>query len=160
MGLQHVDLGSSEHEMTEATVHRLFQREVVEGVDEVGPVKVRVNAEHLAEDGLADINELNWEAAALSNPVARASQCGKRSVQGSWTSWDGSIGPWCIEATGSKTSRRDGRTIGVLRKGYASWVSREKVGVIYLSGYPSLHEGDVFISRDFNRLLARVQPSE
>lgn len=99
MGLQHVDLGSSEHKMTETTVHGLFQREVVEGVDKMSPVKVRVNAEHLAEDGLADIDELDWEAAALSNPVARASQRGKRGVQGSWTGRNGSVGPWCIKAT-------------------------------------------------------------
>ena len=59
MGLQHIDFGSSEDEVTETAVHWLLEAEVKEGIDEVGPVEVSVNTEHLSEDGLADLNEID-----------------------------------------------------------------------------------------------------
>ena len=74
MGLQHIDFGSSEDEVTEAAVHWLLEAEVKEGIDEVGPVEVSVNTEHLSEDGLADLNEIDWEPTALANPVTRSSK--------------------------------------------------------------------------------------
>lgn len=74
MGLQHLDLGSGEHEVREAAVHWLLEAEVVEWFDEVGPVEMSIDTEHLAEDCLTDVNELNGEATALADPVARTSK--------------------------------------------------------------------------------------
>lgn len=72
MWLQHVNLSGSENEVAEATVHWLLEIEMIEGFNEVRPVEVRVDTEHLTEDSLADIDEVNWETAALANPVTRA----------------------------------------------------------------------------------------
>ena len=74
MRLQHVNLGGGKDEVAEAAVHTLFEIEMIEGFNKVGPVQVSVNAEHLTEDGLTDIVELAREAAALSNPVTRPSK--------------------------------------------------------------------------------------
>lgn len=102
--LEHVDLGGGEDEVAEAAVECLLQTQVVEGLDEVRPVEVRVNAEHLAEDGLADVGELDWETTALSNPVAGASKLGERSVERCWTSWDWSVGSWGVESARCESS--------------------------------------------------------
>lgn len=98
MGLQHVDLSSSKDEVTEAAVHSLLQAEIVERIDEVGPVEVSVDTEHLAEDLLTDIEELNWEAAALANPVTRSSKLRERGSQGCWAGWDWGICARCVES--------------------------------------------------------------
>jgi hypothetical protein len=74
MRLQHINLGRGKDEVTKAAVHALFEIEVVERIDEVGPVEMGVDTEHLAENRLADIDELGREATALSNPVTGASQ--------------------------------------------------------------------------------------
>jgi hypothetical protein len=52
----------------------LIKVEMVEWFDEVSPVEVRINTEHLAEDCLADVDKLWWEAAALANPITRTSK--------------------------------------------------------------------------------------
>jgi len=62
--------------MTEVTVKVLVKAEVVE-VDEVSPVEVSVDTEHLTEDGLADVNEVLWKATALANPIARTRELGQ-----------------------------------------------------------------------------------
>jgi len=72
--LQHVNLHGSKNEVAEATVHTLLEVEVVEWLDEVGPVQVSIDTEHLAEDGLADIVKLRGKTTALSNPVTLASK--------------------------------------------------------------------------------------
>ena len=41
-----------------------------------------------------------------------------------------------------------------------SGIGWEDVSVVDLARYPSLHKRDVFMSRDFNRLFAGVQPGE
>lgn len=97
MRLQHVNLGSSKDEVTEAAVHALFEIEMIEGFNEVGPVEVSVNTEHLTEDGLADVVELAREAAAFSNPVTGASKLRKRCIQVGRSSGDWSIGSWSVE---------------------------------------------------------------
>ena len=43
MRLQHVDFRCSEDKVTETAVHALLQIEVIEGIDEVGPVEMRVD---------------------------------------------------------------------------------------------------------------------
>ncbi len=91
MRLQHVDLHSSQNEVTEAAVQGLLETEMVERIDEVGPVEMSVYTEHLAEDSLADVVKLSWEATALANPVAGASKLGEGGVERCGTSWDGSV---------------------------------------------------------------------
>ena len=54
--------------MAEAAVHGLLQVEA-EHVVKVRPVQVRVDAEHLPEDGLARLHKVLREAAPLANPV-------------------------------------------------------------------------------------------
>lgn len=58
--------------MTETAVHCLLETEVVEGVNEVSPVEVGIDAEHLTEYLLAYVKELGWESTALSNPFTRS----------------------------------------------------------------------------------------
>ena len=74
MRLQHIDLRRGENKVTEATVHWLLETEMIERINEVSPVKMSVDTEHLTEDRLADLDKVGWEAAALTNPVARASK--------------------------------------------------------------------------------------
>ena len=71
LSLQHIDLRSRENEVAEAAVHALFDIQVVERIDEVSPVEVGVDAEHLSEDSLAHFDKVGREATALTNPVAR-----------------------------------------------------------------------------------------
>lgn len=160
MWLQHVDLGGSKDEVAETAVHWLLKVEVVEWFDEMGPVQVRVDSEHLTEDGLADIDELLRETTALANPVTRACKLREGGVQGGWTSRDRSVGARGIEATGGVGSACDLRVADVVGEGNTSGVSGEDVGVVGLAGDPSLHERDVFMGRDLNRLSAGVQPGE
>ena len=80
MRLQHIDLGSSKNKVTEAAVHTLVKVEVVEWFDEVSPVEMSINTEHLTEDGLANFDELGWKAAALTNPVTWTSKLGERCI--------------------------------------------------------------------------------
>ena len=85
--------------MAEATVHTLFEAEVVEWLDEVGPVEMSVDTEHLAEDGLANFGEVRGEAAALTDPVTLAGELRKRGGQSGWASWDRGVCAGSIEAT-------------------------------------------------------------
>jgi len=77
MRFQHVNLHSSEHKVTEAAVHALLEIEVVKWLDEVGPVQVSIDTEHLTEDSLANFMEVRGKAAALANPVTLASKLGE-----------------------------------------------------------------------------------
>lgn len=134
MGLEHVQRGSGEDEVAEATVERLLKVQVVEGLDEVGPVEVSVDAEHLAEDGLAHLDEVLREAGPLADPIglARVRKLRERRCS-------------------------DGR---IVRIGDARRISRENVGVVGLARDPSLHKSHVFIGGEFDGLPAAVQPSK
>lgn len=66
--LQQAERGGRQDEVTEAAVHRLLQIEA-EHVVKVRPVQVRIDAEHLPEDGLARLHEVLREAAPLADPV-------------------------------------------------------------------------------------------
>jgi hypothetical protein len=59
--------------MAEATVHCLFEVEVIE-VNEVCPVEMSIDAKHLSKDLLANIKKFNREATTLANPFAWSSQ--------------------------------------------------------------------------------------
>lgn len=59
--LEHIQGGSGQDEVREATVELLLEVEVVEGLGEMSPVKVSVDSEHLSEDHLADVDELIGE---------------------------------------------------------------------------------------------------
>lgn len=60
-GLEHIQGGSGQNEVGEATVELLLEVEVIERLGEVSPVKVSVDSEHLAEDHLTDVDELIGE---------------------------------------------------------------------------------------------------
>lgn len=53
---------------------------MVERLDEVGPIKVSVDSEHLAENSLAHFDKVLGEARPLADPVrlARVRQLGER----------------------------------------------------------------------------------
>ena len=91
MRLQHLQRHSSEDKVREAAVELFLQAQVVEGFAEVGPVQVSVDAEHLAEDGLANFNELGRESGRLADPV-RTRQGGDGEGRGGWWGGDGSPG--------------------------------------------------------------------
>jgi len=56
--------------VAEAAVQLFLKIQVVEGVDEVGPVEMGVDAEHLTEDHLANFDEVLGETAALAYPIS------------------------------------------------------------------------------------------
>lgn len=126
--LQQVQRRRRQQEVAEATIQLLLEVEVVEGVDKVRVVQVRVDAEHLAEDGLADAAELLGEPAALAEPVVGRRGCGRG-------------GEGCVE-----------------RVGDAFGVRGEDSGVVDLAGNPALHEGDVLIGGQLDGLVAAVEP--
>lgn len=66
---KHIEGGSGKDEVAKAAVELLLEVQVVERLGEVRPVKVCVDAEHLAEDGLADLDKVLREARALADPV-------------------------------------------------------------------------------------------
>ena len=71
--------------MTEAAVHMLVEIEMIEGIDEVGPIKMGVHTEHLTENGLTDIEKVFGESTALANPVTRSGELSEGSVEISGT---------------------------------------------------------------------------
>lgn len=113
-GLEQVEGGGGQDKVGEAAVELLLEVEVVEGVGEVGPVEVGVDAEHLAEDGLADVDEGLGEARALADPFGLAGGAGELGKRGGG----------------------DGRVVGV---GDAGRVGGEDGGVVDLAGDPALH---------------------
>lgn len=131
---EHVERGGGQHEVREAAVELLLEVEVVEGLREMGPVKVSVDAEHLAKDHLAHIDELLREAGPLADPlwVTRVRQLGKGR-------------------------RRDGRIVSIR---HSSGIGREDVGVVNLARDPPLHQRHVLVSRQLDGLPVLVEPSE
>lgn len=100
---------------------------MVEGVDKVGPVEVRVDSEHLAEDSLADLDEVLRKAAPFPGPVpvARAAQ----------------LREWCCG------------DCGIVSEGDAIRVRWEDADIINLTRDPALHKGDVLACWQLDRLV-------
>lgn len=73
---QQIKGSGSEDEVTEAAVQLLFQVEVVEGLQEVVPVQMSVDTEHLQENRSADTDEVPGEGAALADPFFRSGGLG------------------------------------------------------------------------------------
>lgn len=117
--------------MAEAAVHGLLEVHVEHGVLEVSPVQMRVDAEHLPEDGLTDIEEVLGEAAALADPVVFG----------------------CLGRVGGADRR-------VVCEGHTRRVGREDLLVVDLARDITLDEGEVLVRRDFTRLEAGVEPRE
>lgn len=132
--LQHVEGAGCQDKVAEAAVELFLQVEVVEGIDKVGPVEVGVDSEHLAEDGLADLDEFLGKAAPLPDPVpvARAAQLRERRCG-------------------------DG---GIMGEGDPVRVRWKDAEVINLTRDPALHEGDVLVCGQFHGLVSVIQPSE
>lgn len=135
VGFEQIEGRGREDKVTEATVELLLEVDVVEGVGEVGPVEMGVDAEHLAEDGLADVDEVLGEARALADPVGLATGAGELGQR----------------------RRRDG---GVVRKGDARRIRGEDGEVVNLAGDPALHQCHVLVGRQLDRLAAAVEPGE
>lgn len=121
MGPEHIESGSGENEVAEAAVELFLEVQMIERLSEVGPVEMCIDTEHLAEDGLADLDEILGEAGSFSHPVRlpRASQLGKRC---------------CGNAR--IVSIRDSRGLG-----------REYLCVVNLARDPSLHKRNVLLGR-------------
>jgi hypothetical protein len=158
--LQHVNFGGGKDKVAEAAVHAFFKTEMVEGVDEVGPVEMSVDTEHLTEDGLADFDKLGREATTFPNPITWASELRERCVQSGRTCGNGAAGARSVETTRCVGCARGLGWSSVVSKGDAGWIGWEDIGVVDLARNPSLHKRDVFMSRNFNGLFARVQPGE
>lgn len=107
---------------------------MVERIDKVSPVEVSVDTEHLAEDGLADFDEILGKAAPFPHPVpvARAAQLRERR-------------------------RGD---CGIVREGDAVRVRWENADIVNLTRDPALHQSYVLVCWQLDRLAPVVQPSE
>lgn len=107
---------------------------MVEGLGEMGPVEVSIDAEHLAEDGLAYVDEVLGKAGAFADPIG-------------------------LTRVGELGEGRRGDA-GVVRVGDARGVGGEDIGVVDLARDPSLHKSHVFSGGKFNGLSAAVEPGE
>lgn len=96
VGLQHVESGSSEDEVTEATVEMLLEIQVVVRLNEVSPVKVGIDTEHLTEDSLTDVDKVLGETTALANPVTLTCELREGSVETGWTSGNWGVRSWGV----------------------------------------------------------------
>lgn len=67
--------------MAEATVELLLKVKMVKRFGKVGPVKVSVHPEHLAEDSLAYVDKILRKPAPSSNPVSIKLRCGHLGVK-------------------------------------------------------------------------------
>ena len=94
-----------------------------------------IDTEHLAEDDLADLEELVGEPGSFAQPFGLgvcASELGERS-------------------------RGDSRVLGV---GDAARVCGEDVDIVNLAGDPTLHESHVLMGWKLDRLAVLVEPGE
>ena len=119
--------------MTEAAIHTLLKVEVIERVDEMLPVEVRIDSEHLAEYDLADFKEIGWEAAALANPVTWASKLGKGRRERCRACGNRTVGAWSVKSAGCISCAGNLRAAIIVGKGDSSRIRREDVGVIDLA---------------------------
>lgn len=146
--------------MAETAIHASFQVEMVHWFDKMGPVKMSIDAKHLAEDGLAYIDEILWESAALSYPVTTTYKLRQRGVERSRSCRNRSVRSRGVETARCKSSSTDTRTSSVVRERDCVWIGGEDIGVVNLALNPSLHERDVFVGWDFDWLSLGVEPSE
>lgn len=82
MGAQQVERGGRQQEMTKTAVELLLQAQVVKRVHKVRVVQVRVGAEHLQENRLADGGEFSGEAAPPAEPFTVAAAGGAGAAVG------------------------------------------------------------------------------
>lgn len=129
--------------MAEATVELSFKTEMIVRIDEMSPVKVSVDTEHLLEDGLAGGNEVTRETTALANPIALTRELRKWGVQVGRTSRNRIEGTRSVEAAGSVSSRCKSRGARVVCEGDAGRIGGEDIDVVDLAVDPSVHERDV-----------------
>jgi hypothetical protein len=101
---------------------------VVEGVDEVGPIKMSIDTEHLQEYSLADAGKIFGKAAALADPFISTSQ-------------EGGVGDAWVRGVRNR-----------LR------IGRKELLVVDLARDPALHELHVFMGGQFDGFVAAVQP--
>lgn len=132
--LKHVQSTGRQDEMRETAVELLLKVKVIEWVDEMSPVEVGVDPEHLSEYSLADLQEVFRKSTSTTNPVSLA-RVGKLRQR----------------------SGGDGR---VVRERDSVRIRREDVGVVNLSRDPALHERDILLCRKLNRLSRAIQPGE
>lgn len=118
---EHVESRRGENKVAETAVELLFEVQVIERLGEVGPVEVRIDTKHLAENGLANLDKVLGEARSFSHPVRlpRAGQLGERRCGNA-----GIVGV------------RDSRGL-----------SGENLCVVNLARYPSLHKRNVLLGR-------------
>lgn len=131
--LQQVQRRRRQDEMAEAAVELLLQIQMIERVDKMRVVEMRIDAEHLQKDGLADAAKVLGEAGALAEPVGFAAAGGG----------------------GRRRRRGEGRVDGVRD---ARGVGGEDLGVVDLARDPALHERDVLVGRQLHGLVAAVEP--
>ena len=143
LGQQAEELGDGD-EVDEAAVEvgpaaggRVLVLDVVEGVQPVGVVDVRVQPEHLPEDGLAVVEEGLREASGLAHPVV----AGGEGAEG-WGEGHGVVGP-----AGRVVILGDDEVVG-----------GEDVRVGELAADPALHHADVVRGGDFDGVLVAVEP--
>lgn len=103
---------------------------MIEGLDEVIPVQVGVDAENLAEDELAGAAQLLGEAASASKPVFG----------------------------GAELLESGAGVVGMDSKRHCVWVGREQRRVVNLARHPPLHETHVLPGWELHRVVILVKP--
>ena len=153
LGQQAEQLGDAD-EVDEAAVEvgpaaggRVLRLDVVERVQPVGVVDVRVQAEHLPEDGLAVVEEGLRETGALADPVGTAGEGAQRGGGGRRARGDGGAGVGAVEPAGE-----------VVRRCAGDGVRGEDVRVGQLAADPALDHADVVWGRDLDGVLVAVEP--
>lgn len=102
-----------------------------------------IYAEHLTEDGLANIDEVLWESTALPDPVLSARELRERSIQACRTYWNRrSVTAWRTSVArricGARYRRR--RRCSIEGERNTSWIGGKDVVVVDLPLDPSLHQ--------------------
>lgn len=160
MWFQHINLGCSEYEVAEATVHVLIEIKMVERFDKVSPVEMSIYSEHLSKYCLANINKFLRKSTALANPITRPGKLRERGCECSWASRNGCARVRGIDSTRSIGCASNFWAATVVTVGDSGGISGKNGGIIDLARNPTLHEGDVLVSWNLDGLLARIQPSE
>lgn len=127
-GLEHVQRRGRQQEVAETAVELLLEVQMVEGLHEVRPIEVGVDAEHLQEDGLAYAREVLGETAPLADPIVRPAE-------------EDRVGD-----------------AGVVGERHAGGVGREDLGVVDFARDPALHQRHVLDRGQLDGLETRVEP--
>lgn len=133
LGLEHVKSSGGEDKVAEAAVQMLVEADVVEWVGEVSPVQMRVNAEHLSENGLAHFVEVRWEATALANPVTVAGELRQRSAEAGGSGWDRDVGARSVETARGVRGANDVWRARAVSVRYTGGISGEDVDIVDLA---------------------------